>query len=178
MPSPEEIYQVICSMDHNSSPGPDGFGRVFYMKCWKIIGETVIQAVHSFFSNGYIPPHFNSNLMVLIPKVDGADSVAQLRPIASANFALKIITKLLADRLGNIATKIISHNQSAFLKGRTIADPIILTSECINMLDRRCKKGNIAIKFDVRKAFEYFGFGFSASGFKSFWLFKPLRTLD
>ena len=168
MPSPEEIYQVICSMEHNSSPGPDGFGGVFYMKCWKIIGETVVQAVQSFFSNGYIPPHFNSNLMVLIPKVDGADSVAQLRPIALANFAFKIITKLLADRLGNIATKIISHNQSAFLKGRTIADPIILTSESINLLDRRCKKGNIAIKFDVRKAFDTLDWGFLLRVLKAF----------
>ncbi|KAL6205977.1 hypothetical protein ACLB2K_023228 [Fragaria x ananassa] len=148
IPMSAEIFQTMCSMDHNSSPGPDGFRGVFFMKCWSIVGVEVVQAVQSFFISGYILPHFNSNLMILIPKVPGADSVTQLRPIAMANFVFKLITKIIADILGSIAARIISPNQSAFLKGRTIADPIILTSECINLLDRECKAGNIAIKFD------------------------------
>ena len=45
-------------------------------------------------------------------------------------------------------------------ESHTIADPIILTSECINLLDRECKAGNIAIKFDVRKAFDTLDWGF------------------
>ncbi|XP_050368816.1 uncharacterized protein LOC126786897 [Argentina anserina] len=126
----------------------------FIMKCWSVVGADVVQDVQSFFNIGYILPHFNSNLMILIPKVPGADIVTQLRPIAMANFIFKLITKILADRLGSIATRIISPNQSVFLRGRTITDPIMLTSECINLLDRNCKGGNIAIKFDVQKAFD------------------------
>ncbi|XP_062013933.1 uncharacterized protein LOC133730332 [Rosa rugosa] len=173
IPTSEEIFQVMCSMDHNSSPGPDGFGGVFYMKCWSIVGEDVIQAVQSFFTHGYILPHFNSNLMILIPKVPGADSVTQLRPIAMANFVFKLITKIIADRLGCIAARIISPNQSAFLKGRTIADPIILTSECINLLDHKCKGGNIAIKFDVQKAFDTLDWRFLIRVLKAFGFSDP-----
>ncbi|KAL6188099.1 hypothetical protein ACLB2K_039493 [Fragaria x ananassa] len=130
------------------------------MKCWSIVGVEVVQAIQSFFISGYILPHFNSNLMILIPKVLGADSVTQLRPIAMANFVFKLVTKMIADKLGSIAARIISPNQSAFLKGRTIVDPIIMTSECINLLDRECKAGNITIKFDVRKAFYTLDWGF------------------
>ncbi|KAM5548588.1 hypothetical protein ABKV19_000149, partial [Rosa sericea] len=43
---------------------------------------------------------------------------------------------------------------SAFIQGRSITDPIILTSECMNLLDHKCKFGNIAIKFDIAKAFD------------------------
>ncbi|XP_024163822.1 uncharacterized protein LOC112170746 [Rosa chinensis] len=154
MPSSDEIYQVMCSMDHSSAPGPDGFGGVFYSHCWSIVGQDVVSAVQSFFSQSYILPNFNSNLMVLIPKVQGADSVTQLRHIALANFVFKIITKVLADRLSPIASRIIYPLQSAFIKGRSIADPIITTSECINLLDRSCQGGNIAIKFDICKAFD------------------------
>ncbi|KAL6126088.1 hypothetical protein ACLB2K_074139 [Fragaria x ananassa] len=160
IPTSTKIFQTMCSMDHNSSPGPDGFGGVFFMKCWLIVGVEVVQAIQSFFISGYILPHFNSNLMILIPKAPGADSVTQLRPIAMANFVLKLVTKIIADRLGSIVARIISLNQSAFLKGRTIADPIIMTSECINLLDRECKAGNIAIKFDVRKTFDTLDWGF------------------
>ncbi|KAL6126211.1 hypothetical protein ACLB2K_074262 [Fragaria x ananassa] len=160
IPTSAEIFQTMCSMDHNSSPGPDDFIGVFFMKCWSIVGVEIVQAIQSFFISGYILPHFNSNLMILIPKVPGADSVTQLRPIAMANFVFKLVTKIIADRLGSIAARIISLNQSAFLKGLTIADPIIMTSECINLLDRECKAGNIAIKFDVRKAFDTLDWGF------------------
>ncbi|XP_050379729.1 uncharacterized protein LOC126797093 [Argentina anserina] len=136
IPTSEEIFQTMCSMDHNSSHGLYGFGGIFFMKCWSVVGAEVVQVVQSFFNTRYILPHFNSNLMILIPKVLGADTVTQLRPIAMANFIFKLITKILTDRLGSIA------------------DPIILTSECINLLHRNYKGDNIAIKFDVQKAFD------------------------
>lgn len=39
-------------------------------------------------------------------------------------------------------------------------DPITLTSECVNLLDHKCKRGNISIKFDIRKAFDTLDWGF------------------
>lgn len=141
-------------MDSLSSPGPDGFGGIFFLHCWSVVGHEVVQAVQSFFLQGLVMPHFNSNLLILIPKVPGADTVSQLRPVALANFVFKIITKILANRVGPIASRIISQNQNAFIKGRSITDSIILTSESMNLLDRKCKGGNVAIKFDIRKAFD------------------------
>ncbi|KAM1865958.1 hypothetical protein ACFX13_008872 [Malus domestica] len=116
IPTPDEIFETLKSMDHSSSPGLDGFGGSFYFRCWLIVGHDVVQAVQSFFSQGNILPHFNSNLMILIPKVDGANSVNHLRPIALANFSFKIITKILADRLSPIAARTVSPQQNAFTK--------------------------------------------------------------
>lgn len=116
--------------------------------------------VQSFFSNGFILPHFNSSLLILVPKSHESEEVTDFRPIALANFVFKIITKIVADRLSPIASRIISPSQSAFIKGRSIVDPITLTSECVNLLDRKCKHGNIAIKFDIRKAFDTLDWGF------------------
>jgi len=55
----------------------------------------------------------NSNVVSLIPK--GADSIKDYRPIAVANFKFKIISKILADRLALVATRIISPNQYGFV---------------------------------------------------------------
>ena len=173
MPSSDEIFLVMSSMDRSSAPGPDGFGGYFYHHCWSIVGPDVTKAVQSFFSDGFVLPNFNSNLLVLIPKVSGADSVSQLRPIALANFVFKIITRIMADRLSPIASRIISPQQSAFIRGRSIIDPIITTSECINLLDRECKFGNIAIKFDICKAFDTLDWRFLLNVMTAFG-FSPL----
>lgn len=59
-----------------------------------------------------------------------------------------------------MASRIISPNQSAFVKGRSIVDPVILTSECVNLLDRKCERGNVAVKFDIKKAFDTLDWNF------------------
>ena len=51
-------------------------------------------------------------------------------------------------------------NQYAFLKGRHISDCILLASECVNLLDNKCFGGNVAIKFDVAKAFDTLNWDF------------------
>ncbi|KAK2651662.1 hypothetical protein Ddye_011518 [Dipteronia dyeriana] len=57
-------------------------------------------------------------------KVEGATSITQFRPIALANFNFKIITKILADRLGPIVNRVISHQQAAFIPSRHISNCI------------------------------------------------------
>ncbi|KAK9921034.1 hypothetical protein M0R45_029564 [Rubus argutus] len=154
IPSREEIHATVRAMDSFSAPGPDGFGGCFYTHCWSFIANDVVLVVQSFFQNGYILPHFNSNSLILIPKLGDSECVTDYRPIALANFVFKIFTKIVADRLGLIASRIVSPNQSAFIQGRSIVDPILLTSECVNLLDNKCKHGNVAVKFDISKAFD------------------------
>lgn len=56
---------------------------------------------------------------------------------------LKIITKVLADRIKPILPEIITDNQSAFLSGRLISDNIILDFEAFHYIkkSRKGKKG-------------------------------------
>lgn len=99
-------------------------------------------------------PNLNSNLVVLILKFLGADRIEDYRPIALANFEFKIIMKVLADRLATIAPKTISEKQRGFVKGRQITDCICIASEVINLLDSKAHGGSLALKFDIRKAFD------------------------
>lgn len=85
-----------------------------------MVGQDVTLVVQSFFTNGFILPHFNYNLLILIPKSQDSEGVIDFRPIALANFIFKVITKIVVNILGSVAAKIISPNQSAFLKGCSI----------------------------------------------------------
>ena len=54
----------------------------------------VVNSVQEFFYTGTLIPNINANILVLIPKVPGAASMGDFRPIALANFQFKIITKI------------------------------------------------------------------------------------
>ena len=172
IPSSDEVKAAVFSLDPSSSPGPDGFSGHFYQNCWDFISADIIEAVQSFFISGHLLPSINSNFMVLIPKSPDAISVDQYRPIVLGNFIFKVITKILAERLSHISCRIISPNQFGFIKGRHIEECIAVASEGINLLNKRTHGGNVAIKIDIRKAFDSLRWSFiikvlSAFGFSS-----------
>ncbi|XP_019435946.1 PREDICTED: uncharacterized protein LOC109342412 [Lupinus angustifolius] len=137
MPSLAEIKSAVFALNEEGAPGPDGFSGCFYQNFWDIINIEVCNAVMQFFKHSWLMPNINSNSVILIPKTHGADRIEDYRPIALANFQFKIITKVLADRLADIAPRIISNQQRGFIKERQIKDCICLTSEAINMLDHK-----------------------------------------
>ena len=93
---------------------------------------------------GEIPRNTNSKFMVLIPKNKAADSLVNFRPIVLGNFFFKIITKILADCLNSIVSRIISPQEFGFIRSRCINGCIAIASESINCLDSSNGR-NIAI---------------------------------
>jgi len=96
----------------------------------------------------------NSNVVSLIPKIQGVDSIKDFKPIVVANLKFKNISKILANRLVMVTSRIISPNRYGFVQGRQIHDCICITSESINMLPKKDKGGNVAYKVDIHKAFD------------------------
>lgn len=85
----------------------------------------MLNSVLQFFTQGWITPNLNSNILnsnivTLIPKFVDVDKIENFRPIARANFQFKIITKVLVDCLAVVAPKIISEEQRGFIKGKHI----------------------------------------------------------
>ncbi|XP_019431738.1 PREDICTED: uncharacterized protein LOC109338847 [Lupinus angustifolius] len=171
-PSNDEIRSAIFSMNGDGAPGPDGFGGCFYQAFWDIAGPDVCQSVAQFFSKNWLLPNLNSNIVVLIPKHLEVDRIEDFRPIALANFQFKVINKVLADRLVEVAPKITSPQQRGFIKDRHIHECVYIASEAINLLDHKVFGGNLAIKLDIRKAFDTLDWSFlldtlTAFGFNS-----------
>lgn len=125
-PSKEEIKEAVFSMDASNAPGPDGFCGAFYQHCWNIVKADVIATVSAFFHLGHVPKNLNSNFIVIVPKEKTANSIDAFRPIVLGNFLFKIISKIIADRLGKTAVRIVSENQFGLLLGRQIQNCIAL----------------------------------------------------
>lgn len=77
---------AVFSLNGDGAPRPDGFRGRFYQTFWDIVGADVISSVQHFFLTGLFAPNYNSNVIVLIPKVAGANYMGDFRPIALTNF--------------------------------------------------------------------------------------------
>lgn len=112
--------------------------------------------IQKFFESGTLDPRQNETHVRLIPKVSGPRKVADYRPIALCNTHYKIIAKLLTRRLQPLLPNLISDHQSAFVKGRSISDNVLITHEILHYLQHsgakvRC---SMAIKTDMSKAYD------------------------
>ncbi|XP_070020191.1 uncharacterized protein [Nicotiana sylvestris] len=90
----------------------------------------------------------------MIPKVDASQSFSDIRPISLCNVSSKIIAKVINSRLSRILPRIVTQNQSGFVKGRAITENILLAQEIINGIGKPRKGANVVIKLDMAKAYD------------------------
>ena len=161
IPSPEEIKEALFQMQDLKAPGPNGFLVLFYKEFWPIVGETVTQAVVSFFVDGSLPKEANISLIVLIPKTSNPTIVNNFQPISLYNLVYKIISKLLVAKFRPLLHKIISPCQSAFIPGRWIAENQVVVHELLHSFKvRKVKSGFMALMLDLQKAYDRFNWKF------------------
>jgi hypothetical protein len=126
-----EIDEIIKSMPVDKAPGPDGFNGLFLKTCWETIKEDVYQLCFDFYEGKLNLDSINMGYITLIPKTQSPQEVGDYRPITLLNCVLKILTKLLANRLQKKVLQIVHRNQYGFLKGRTIQDCLAWAFEFI-----------------------------------------------
>jgi hypothetical protein len=97
--SHQEIDQVIENLPSNKSPGPNGFNTDFVKKCWPVIALEFYELCNKFFEGSICMHSINGSYVTLIPKNSSPDSVGDYRPIYLLNTSVKLLTKLLANRL-------------------------------------------------------------------------------
>jgi retron-type reverse transcriptase len=126
----------------------------FFSKCWKIIKEDLIKAIEQLYLLNQQGMHLlNHAFVVLIPKKENPQRVSDFRPISLIHSFAKIVSKLLATRLGPKMESLISANQTTFIKRRTIHDNFMYVQEVIKDLHKK-KIPALFIKLDISKVFD------------------------
>ena len=117
---------------------------------------------------GTIPRRFTRGIVTLLRKnKHGGDGISNFRSLTMLNTDLKILAKILANRLQTVLPSLISPEQTCAVKGRTIQDSLHLVRTIVEKVD-----GNAAlINLDQSKAFDRVDHTFleavlSAAGFR------------
>ncbi|XP_026399784.1 uncharacterized protein LOC113295672 [Papaver somniferum] len=150
IPSMEEIKAPVFDLGADSAPGPDGFSGCFYIHCWDVIQQDLVNAITYYWMHKIIPQGVNSSLMILLAKVMGAN------------------TLLLATILGGVLDKLVSEEQVAFMKGRNIHENISVASEMVNELKNKRKDGNVGLKLDISQDFDTISSAFVLEVFRKY----------
>ena len=94
-----EIDKVIKLIPNDKALGPDGFNGLFLKKCWPIIKESFYTLCDDFFVGNLDLESINNSFITLVPKVNNPETVNDFRPISLLNTSIKLLTKILAERL-------------------------------------------------------------------------------
>jgi hypothetical protein len=131
--SKQEIDSIVAALPSDKSLGPDGFNTNFIKKCWSVISQDFYDLCEQFYHGDVCLQSINGSFIVLIPKKENVQLVGDFRPISLLNNSMKIITKLLANRLQTVMTSPVYKNQYGFIKGRTIQDCLAWAFEYIHL---------------------------------------------
>ena len=92
----EEVKKALFSIGDLKAPGPDGLHAIFFKQFWNMLGDELIDEVLHAVNNATIPEGWNDTTIVMMPKVDNPDRVAQFWPISLCNVVYKVISKVLS----------------------------------------------------------------------------------
>ena len=158
-------------MSADKTTGTDGLPCEFYKVFWDDLADILINALNHTHKTGTLSVSQRRGIIKLISKKDAdLGLIKNWRPITLLNCDYKIATIAIANRIKNILPKLISDDQTGFIKNRFIGENIRLIDSVIKYAAAKDIPG-LLLFLDFEKAFDtlewpviqktlrHFGFG-------------------
>ena len=144
----------MFSIPSNKAPGLDGYNSHFFKAAWHIVGGDVIKSIRDFFRIGKLLKEISVTTLTMVPKIQTPSRVGDYRPIACCSTLYKCISKLLCSRLSLILPDIVSPNQGAYVKGRSIMHNTLICQDMMRFYRPSETQPCCMFKLDVKKAYD------------------------
>lgn len=118
----EQIDEVIMHMTSDKSPDLMDLMGSLRKKCWHLIKARFYKLCNDFYEEKVDIQPINTAFITLIPKINSPQTPANYRPISLISMPMKLITKLLANRVQREIISPLSRNQYGFIKNINIYD--------------------------------------------------------
>ncbi|GAU12294.1 hypothetical protein TSUD_142030 [Trifolium subterraneum] len=155
----EEVKTAVWDCDSYKSPGPDGINFGFIKDLWTEMQGDIMRFMAEFHRNGKLTKGLNATFIALIPKVDSPQCLNDFRPISLVGSLCKIMAKVLANRLREVISSVISESQTAFVKDRRIVNGILIANEVVDEA-RKSQKELLLFKVDFEKVYDSIDWGY------------------
>ena len=96
----------------------------------------------------------NSTILAVVPKKTDSLEMRDFRPIACCNVLYKVVSKIIANRLKLLLPRMITENQSAFVRGRLLLKNVLFASELVKDYHKKSVSPRCVMKIDISKAFD------------------------
>lgn len=125
------------SMNVSSAPGPDGLPLGFYKTFFNVLRHPLLEMVNNFLAQRHEPVVFNEGRVLLLLKPGGeASDPKAYRPICLLNTDYKLVTTILARRIGETLPHVVSQAEVCSVPGRTITTALSLTRDLFTFASR------------------------------------------
>ncbi len=166
----DEVKKALDGSNFESSSGWDGVTFRAIRKFWGVLSEPMLKMIQETFREGELMETFKLGLIKLIPKKGDAQKVGDWRPITLLCCGYKLISGIVANRLGKYLHKLIGRSQKGFMSNKNINT---CTVNVMNSISRSWELGvptgvmcvDFAKAFDsiehamIQNVLEFFGFG-------------------
>ena len=163
----EECLYAVKNLKDNKSPGLDGIPGEFYKILWPEICDLIIDSFNESFEKGELSESQKTSVLSLMFKKSDRTLLKNYRPISLATTYYKIMAFVLANRLHKVIDKIISDDQSGYIKKRFIGTNIRLINDIIEYADNM-NIGGAVIFLDFEKAFDSLEWNFMFEALQRF----------
>lgn len=99
---------------------------MFFKSTWEKTGDAVYEFAQMDLRGEDIPEEVTEAHLILIPKEDKPTSIRSFRPISLCNTCIKLVTKMVVNKLKPLLGDLIAPNQSAFIPGRHSIENVIV----------------------------------------------------
>ncbi|XP_077227627.1 uncharacterized protein LOC143860719 [Tasmannia lanceolata] len=117
-PTVEEVKEAVFGCPEESAPGPDGLNGIFFIKCWDIIKEEVIEAAKAFFAReqgAFVKGRCISDNISIAQEMMGGMG----RKVRGGNVMLKINMAKVYDRLNWGSCKVSLRISASLIHGES-----------------------------------------------------------
>ena len=141
-------------MEGVKAPGLNGFTMAFFHKCCRVVEVDVMAVFKHFHRYSVFEKSLNASFLTLIPKISNAVNIKDFRPISLVGSIYKLLSKVLANRLGVVLDSLISKTQNSFVGGRQILGSVLIANECLDSR-LKCHSLGVVCKLDIEKAYDH-----------------------
>lgn len=114
-----EITTAIGDVRTGKSQGPDGYPPKFLKNFKYKLEPIMLEVFNESLGNSSLPPTITQDNIILFLKKDkDPTNCGSYRPISLLNVDIKFLAKVMAHRLESVLPKVISEDQTGFIKGR------------------------------------------------------------
>uniref|UniRef100_A0A8C5PGP4 Reverse transcriptase domain-containing protein n=1 Tax=Leptobrachium leishanense TaxID=445787 RepID=A0A8C5PGP4_9ANUR len=166
--SKKELLQALKSTKNGKSPGPDGLPAEYYKEFQDLLLPPLLATLNALNSDTPFHPHTLCATITVLPKPGKDPAVCEsYRPISLLNSDVKLLARVLADRLKLCLPRLVHPDQVGFIPGREARDG---TQRVLNAVVAARNSGQrlLLLSTDAEKAFDRVSWPF---------LFQTLRSL-